>query len=928
MFSIFLENVPGLAWMIDEDGVILKCNNGFSISLERSPEEIQGKTVRALLGDKLGSLCEENRRKINATGEPQRFVQNLGTAQYLIHEFALPGGKEGKKRYGGIGIDVTTHLKIEEELRDSQTRLTRLNRLYSVLSQINETIVRTETRQELLDEVCRIIVDKGGIALAWICRFSRKRNEIERIAAHGPYRDYIETVDISKLEDTRTSGPAARALRTGVYALANNIPADATFKNKANASQYGLLSCAAYPFDFENGDRGCLIVYATLPHFFENEENRLFQSLADDLSFAMQSTASKERVRAAQAQLSDSQRRLSTLFGNLPGMAYRCKNDEHWTMDFVSEGVLELTGYEPEELINNQTASYAELIHPDDREWVKNDVNLAVARKNRFELTYRIQHKTKGERWVWERGLGIYDPDGKLEFLEGFISDVTDQQLTYSRLQNQAELIAQARDAIIVCDHLGQIVFWNQGASALYGFNAGKAVGQPVHQLLKTKDDRLNEARREVWQKGEWIGELERLCADGSTRTVESRWSLIEGDDPENSAVLSIDTDITERKELEKQFLRAQRMESVGSLAGGIAHDLNNILSPITMSTELLEDAMTNERERKLLKRIEDGARRAADLVQQLLSFSRGLDSSRKSVKMNDLIEDLKGLIEDTVTDDIDLQIEVEPELPDVRANPVQIQQVVLNLCVNARDAIEGAGTLAIRVFQETREHTPHEVPPGNFVVIEVQDSGIGIPDNMREQIFEPFVSTKEESRGTGLGLSTTLSIVRNHGGFIELESELNKGSCFSVFFPALGIKINDASEKRARKAIESATIMLVDDEASMRSVLSQTLESCNFNTVTAANGREALDFLSRKNEEIDLVITDINMPLVNGFRLADEIRSNYPGLPVIGMSGFQSAMLSDEEVDPQKRFDAFLSKPFSTQSLLETIEGILRESH
>lgn len=928
MFSTFLENVPGLAWMIDEDGILLKCNKGFAVSLERAPDEIRGKTVRALLGDKLGSLCEENRKRIDATGQPQRFVQNLGTAQYLIHEFTLPDGTEGKKRYGGIGIDVTNHLRIEQELRDSQMRLTRLNRLYSVLSQINETIVRTETRQELLDEVCRIIVEEGGISLAWICRYSFQQNKIERIAAHGTVRNYIDTVDISKLEDSQTNGPAARALRTGVFALTNNIPADPAFINKSNAAQFGLLSCAAYPFNYENGDRGCLIVYANLPHFFENEENRLFQSLADDLSFAMQSTASKERVRAAQAQLSDNQRRLSTLFGNLPGMAYRCKNDKHWTMDFVSEGVLELTGYEPEELIDNQTASFAELIHPDDREWVKNDVNLAVARKNRFELTYRIQHKTKGERWVWERGLAIYDSEGKLKFLEGFISDVTDQQLTYSRLQNQARLIAQARDAIIVCDHEGNIVFWNQGATGVYGFNAGKAVGQPIHQLLKTKDDRLNEARREVWQKGEWVGELERLCADGSTRTVESRWSLIEGDHPESTTVLSIDTDITERKELEKQFLRAQRMESVGSLAGGIAHDLNNILSPITMSTELLEDSVTTERERKLLKRIEDGARRAADLVQQLLSFSRGLDSTRTSVNMNDLIGDLKSLIEDTVTENIELHMEVEPDLPDVRANPVQIQQVLLNLCVNARDAIEGEGTLAIRMFQETREHTPHEVPPGNFIVIEVRDTGCGIPAEMREQIFEPFVTTKGESRGTGLGLSTTLSIVRNHGGFIELQSEPDKGSCFSVFFPALGLKLDDAPRKKTKKPMESATILIVDDEASMRSVLSQTLESCNFNTATASNGREALEFLNRKHQEIDLVITDINMPLMDGFRLADEIRSNYPELPVIGMSGFQSRMLSDEEVDPQKRFDAFLSKPFPTETLLETIKANLAGNH
>ncbi len=928
--AAFIGDIPGITWIIDEQGTFLACNKGFCEMVQQESSKIIGKTVKDILGDELAAICLANRKVIVDTGESRKFIQSVPQhsgeiKDYLINEFPL-ATTQNKLLFGGIGFDITSQLSTESELKESKYRLSRLNRLYGVLSQINEIIVRSSDREQLLLEVCRIIVAKAEIKLAWVGHCDSSTGEVKPMAAYGPHADYVKEVTISTKQGPYSSGPASRALRTGCYATSNDIPTDSTFHLKTAAAANQFQSCGVFPFEYDEENRAILLVYSKEKNYFQNEENRLFQALADDLSYALRSITAKKHAEAAQAQLSDNQRQLATLFSNLPGMAYRCQCDEFWTMDFVSEGCLELTGYQPEDLVGNHILSFEELIHPDDAEWVRQDVGLALSRKTRYELTYRIQHRTKGERWVWERGLGIFGPEGKLRNLEGFISDVTDQQLAYARMRDQAELIDQAHDAIIVCDQAGDILFWNQGATRLYGFSQEQVIGTRIRDVLKTHGERLNDAVREVRRAGEWTGELVRTCADGTEKTVESRWTTVSNPDENDRTILTIDSDITERRNLEKQFLRAQRMESVGNLAGGIAHDLNNILSPIMMSAELLEDIITGEQEQKILSRISDGSRRAADLVQQLLSFSRGLDSSRKPLDISAHAADMRTLVYDAISERVKVDFKVEEALPQIRANPVQLNQVLLNLCLNARDAMDSDGLLTVHIYKNVKTQVPPEIIPGNFVVFEVSDTGSGIPEEMRDQIFEPFFSTKLDAGGTGLGLSSSLSIVQNHGGFIDLSSTLGKGTTFRVFLPALGMRLtsNETPDANPPAHKNKFTLLVVDDESMMRSVLAQTLEKFHYHVETASNGQEALDLIDHRQDPIHLVLTDINMPVLNGIELAHALRDRYPDIKIVAMSGFEQEQTLKNKHDFDNLFDHFLPKPFDSSHLSEVLDTLL----
>ncbi|MEM6821006.1 MAG: PAS domain S-box protein [Verrucomicrobiota bacterium] len=924
----FMENVPGLAWVLDTNGHFVKCNRGICDLLNLEYSKVIGKHVADLFGEKIGIRCEENRQHIQKTREPVQFQQaihhpNGASYDFLVYEFPIKG-ESGELLFGGIGLDITGQTETQALLKESRTRLDRVNRLYSVLSLVNECIVRFDTPKELLQSMCEIIVDKGDLSLSWVGKLEASNSSVVPLTSYGKNGGYIDSVKLLLEAGPESRGPGGRAIRTGVYAVSNDIENDASFHYKEEALSRGFRSCGAFPFKMENDERGIFLVYSQTRDFFKAEEIRLFQSLAKDISFALQSISSRKKIVEAQQRLAENQQQLSTLLSNLPGMAYRSSHDDKRTLTYASEGCFDLTGYNAEELEGNREISFIEMINTGDRLYVKNDIELALGRQLPFEITYRIHHRQKGERWVSERGRGIFE-NGKLKHLEGLITDVTDMQIAYAKLKNQAQLIAQARDAIIVCAKDGTILFWNQGATRLYGYTPDQVQDRKVNDVLVTRGESLDDAQRKVRSGGDWYGELTRVRADGQERTVESRWTMVTGEDNKNDAILSIDTDITERKELEKQFLRAQRLESVGSLAGGIAHDLNNILSPILMSAELLNDKVHDDLGKKLVRRITDGSRRAADLIKQLLSFSRGLDSSRVPIDFSDLIEEMKFLAKDAVTSKIEVDFQVANNLPQIRANPVQINQVLLNLCVNARDAMGESGTLTIRLRKARKWSVPQHITPGNFVVLEVSDTGCGIPKEIQGQIFEPFYTTKDETRGTGLGLSTSLSIIRNHGGFVELDSAPNKGTTFRVFFPALGMRLKNASEDSDGIHGKGQLVLVVDDESSMRSILRQTLESCSFQVELAANGQEAEKFLTGNHKRVELVLTDLNMPLLNGVELAKSIRKRYPHIPVIGMSGFPPESVMVEGEDPQSIFKAFLNKPFNTENLLNLLRDHLK---
>jgi CheY-like chemotaxis protein len=371
-------------------------------------------------------------------------------------------------------------------------------------------------------------------------------------------------------------------------------------------------------------------------------------------------------------------------------------------------------------------------------------------------------------------------------------------------------------------------------------------------------------------------------------------------------------------------------MESVGTLASGIAHDLNNILGPIILALQFLRKTFSDEQGIKMLKMLEGTAMRGSDLVKQVLTFARGQEGERTPIQIRHTINDLKKFMQEAFSSDIIVEVNVPNDLWAINADPTQIHQVLLNLAVNARDAMPRGGTITISAENLTLDENYAamnlDAKPGQYILVSVTDSGSGIPPEIQEKIFEPFFTTKEPGKGTGLGLATVFSIVKSHGGFIKLYSEIGKGTNFRLYFPAI---IGEKIKEQQALYIESLEghgewILLVDDEYVIREVSKLTLESNGYNVLLAADGIEAIGLFAQNRDKIDLVITDMNMPNMNGPTLIRTLQKMKPSLPIIGASGLTDKTKLDEVAG--LNISSFLSKPYTAEKLLEVLSDLLHK--
>jgi signal transduction histidine kinase/CheY-like chemotaxis protein len=416
---------------------------------------------------------------------------------------------------------------------------------------------------------------------------------------------------------------------------------------------------------------------------------------------------------------------------------------------------------------------------------------------------------------------------------------------------------------------------------------------------------------------------------DGTLRWIQAKLKPVRGPGGETVRVDGIMSDITERKELEAQSLRAQRMENLGRLAGGIAHDLNNVLSPIVMGIELLRKKHRDAQTVRTMAAMELCATRGTNLVKQILMFARGVDGERMTLDPSRSIRDLERMLLETFPRSIRIVTDIEPELWTVLADQTQLEQVIMNLCVNARDAMPDGGTLTIRARNETRyvkDPLSPAVKAAKYVVILVSDTGGGIPGESLELIFEPFFTTKEQGAGTGLGLSTVNSIVKRHGGFVRVESSASKGTTFRVYLPARASDVPQRDSRLAAGDLMSGNgelILLVDDEVAMRDLCRTIMENYGYRVLTAGDGAEAVALYSDHREDIRIVITDLDMPNMSGGELILALEGINPSLRVISASGLIEEGAFGQAVGGSIR--AVLRKPFPPAQLLRTLRDVLR---
>jgi len=947
-------------------------------------------------------------------------------------------------------------------------------------------------------------------------------------------------------------GSCGTAVFRGEAVVVEDIATDPLWKDyRELAMAHGLRACWSTPiFDEQRRVLGTFAIYYRKPGRPAPEHLRWVEMATHLAAVAIQ----KLREEAA---LRESERRLATLMANLPGMAYRCANQPHWPMEFVSEGCAGLTGWPASALLQNRPA-FGELIVEADRQFVWDTVQRALAARRPYELTYRIRTADGQLRWVWERGCGVFAPDGSLLFLEGFITDITERKQAEDRIRRlaafpelnpnpvlefaadgsltyhnpaaqelvrrsgardlqeimppnsdqiireclasgrpclrlevrcgertiswsfypieqlgvvhayagditerkqaeealresearfrrlfenslvgiyrttpdgrillanptlvkmlrfpsfqalaqlnlekdgfhpqyprrlfkeaierdgvvrgmesawtcadgttiyvresaqavrgpdgrieyyegvvediterkQAEVaqarlataIEQAAEAVLITDTQGTIQYVNPAFEKVTGYSREEAIGRNPRFLKSGKHD--TEFYQRLWAvltRGEvWRGHFVNKRKDGTLYEEEATISPVRDAAGRIIHYVAVKRDVTREAQLEAQLLQAQKMEAIGRLAGGVAHDFNNILAVILMQTEfLLMSVDLSEGVRDGVQQVRTAAERAANLTRQLLAFSRRQVMQARDLDLNEVVTNLAKMLQRIIGEDVRLELHLHPTPLMTHADAGMLDQVLMNLAVNARDAMPKGGRLIIETT--AREFSPEEaaalpdVKPGHYVGLRVSDTGCGIPPEILPRIFEPFFTTKEQGKGTGLGLATVFGIVKQHGGNIQVASEPGRGTTFEIYIPALpsGSTQATAAESRTPPRGGTETILLVEDEPDVRQVTRVILEVHGYRVLEASDGHQALELWQQHRETIQLLFTDIVMPEgMSGRELSQRLRADRPQLKVLYTSGY-SAELAGQELPPGA---SFLQKPCSAELLLETV--------
>jgi PAS domain S-box-containing protein len=602
-------------------------------------------------------------------------------------------------------------------------------------------------------------------------------------------------------------------------------------------------------------------------------------------------------------------------------------NPLHW-----SDEIFRIAGFEPGEVVPANELFF-QLVPPREHGRIREAVAAAITRRQPYSITHRLIRPSGEERIVQELAEVIIDEktDQPLKMI-GTTQDITERKRSEEQIAEQAALLDKAQDAILVRDLEGNILFWNKGAERMYGWARQDVVGSNVDGLLYTSPKKFEEVNGLTISQGEWSGELRHLTKDRGEITIEARWTLIRDDEGRPKSVLAINTDITEKKKIEAQFMRAQRMESIGTLAGGVAHDLNNILAPIMMSIDILKLSVPDPQARIILETIEVSAQRGADIVRQVLSFARGLEGERVEVQPRHLLKDLECIIKDTFPKNIRLQFSIPNDTWTIWGDPTQVHQILLNLCVNARDAMPNGGSLTVgvenRVLDEQYAAMNLGTKPGRYVNISVTDSGTGIPPAIRDKIFDPFFTTKELNKGTGLGLSTVMAIVKSHEGSIDVYSEQGKGTTFNVCLPAMELSPDERKEHPEEISLprgNGETVLVIDDEASILTITSQTLQAFGYRVLTATDGADAVAVYAQHTKEITVVLIDMMMPVMDGPAAIHALMRLSPAIKIIAASGLNANESVAKAAGAGVKH--FLTKPYTAATLLNTLRAILVEA-
>lgn len=511
------------------------------------------------------------------------------------------------------------------------------------------------------------------------------------------------------------------------------------------------------------------------------------------------------------------------------------------------------------------------------------------------------------------------------------LKDINERQQAESVIHRQAHVFANIQDGIIVTDLAGKVVEWNRGAERLFGYLKKEALGQPIDKLLTVEpSESLSKATEQVTQGETWADEITFEGADDDRRVIEATSVPLKNQQNKLSAVINVYRDITERKLLEQQLHHSQKMEAIGQLAGGIAHNFNNLLTALMGYADFALDTLPDTHPARVdLQGVLETANRATNMTQELLAFTRRQAISPTMFDLYQLVSGTQKLLQQLISANITLSIKPQTEPCLVRADPGQIEQVLINLVINAQDAMPDGGELNIKTepvtITQNLPQSTQEIAPGDYVRWVVSDTGTGMTEEVKNRIFEPFFTTKEVGKGTGLGLSTCFGIIRQNNGYIMVDSAPNQGTTFIIYLPRVQAPAGHSLDKSRINYLPQGTetIMLVEDEIVVGDLAKRALQKQGYTVLTAHDGKQALNlFEKRSPTKIHLLVTDLVMPKMGGRQLATVLRTIRPDIKILYISGY----LEDELTNQNGLAEgiAFLQKPFSPGTLIRKVRDLL----